>query len=168
MNYVTHSFGGVAAGLAVIAAASVTDPVQQTTLMTGAVLGSLFPDIDHRKSWIAHKAPIAANIMAGLFKHRGAIHTPVFVLIVGAALGLLNWGWLREFNYLAAYFIQGFIPGMISHLILDTLNVQGIMWLWPISDKRFHILRIRTNSAMEAVVCMVLGACLYGQYTKIF
>ncbi|QAT43069.1 metal-dependent hydrolase [Aminipila luticellarii] len=168
MNYITHSLGGVAAGLVVIAAGNITEPAQQATVMAGAVLGSLFPDIDHRQSWIAHKAPVAANITAGLFKHRGAIHTPVFVLIAGILLSLLNQFWLQNRAYPAGIFIQGFIPGMISHLILDTLNVQGIMWLWPLSRKRFHLLSIRTNSVMETVVCMVLGACLYGQYTKIF
>ncbi|WP_312651892.1 metal-dependent hydrolase [Aminipila sp.] len=168
MNYVTHSLGGVAAGLVIVSAGNITDPVQQSTIMTGAILGSLFPDIDHRQSWIGHKLPIAADILAGLFKHRGAIHTPVFVLIVSIILGMLNWGWLHDLNYLATYFIKGFIPGMVSHLILDTLNVQGIMWLWPISTKRVHVLSIRTNSMMEAVVCIVLAACLYGQYTAIF
>lgn len=168
MNYVTHSLGGIAAGLVMLSAGNVVDPVQQTTIMAGAVLGSLFPDIDHRQSWIGHKLPIAAEIMAGLFKHRGAVHTPVFVLIVSIILGMLNWGWLHDLNYLAAYFIQGFIPGMISHLILDTLNVQGIMWLWPITTKRFHLLSIRTNSIMETVVCIALGVCLYGQYTALF
>ncbi|QHI73302.1 metal-dependent hydrolase [Aminipila terrae] len=168
MNYVTHGLGGVAAGLAMISAVNATDHIQQTTIMTGAVLGSLFPDIDHRKSWISHKIPIASNIISGLFKHRGVIHTPVFVLAISVVLSMLNWGWLHEFNSQAIYFIWGFIPGMFSHLILDTLNVQGIMWFWPLSAKRFHILKIRTNSAMEAVVCLVLGACLYGQYSAWF
>ncbi len=167
MNYVTHSLGGVAAGVAVLSAVNVTQPVIQSTIIAGAVLGSLFPDIDHRQSWIGHKLPVAAGIISAVFKHRGAVHTPVCIVIVSLILSLLNWGWLHDLNYLATYFIQGFIPGMISHLILDTLNVQGIMWLWPLSEKRFHLLSIRTNSAMEAVVCMVLGSCLYGQFTII-
>lgn len=168
MNYVTHSLGGVAAGLVVISVGNVVEPAQQAALMTGALLGSLFPDIDHRQSWMGHKLPITAEIVSGIFKHRGAIHTPVFVAITAIVLGMLNWTWLQDLNYLAAYFIQGFIPGMISHLVLDTLNVQGIMWLWPISKKRFHLLSIRTSSFMETIVCIVLGVCLCGQYKALF
>lgn len=168
MNYITHSLGGVAAGLFMISTSHVIEPVQQTTIMTGAVLGSLFIDIDHRKSWISNKIPILADIMSGVFKHRGIVHTPIFIVIVSVILSVLNWSWLHEYNYLVPYFIKGFIPGMLSHLILDTLNVQGIMWLWPLSSKRFHLLGIRTNSMMEGIVCLLLGACLYEQYTMFF
>ncbi|MBN7772784.1 metal-dependent hydrolase [Clostridium aminobutyricum] len=168
MNYITHSLGGAAAGVMVINAMGVNEPTQQSAILTGAVLGSLFIDIDHKKSWIAHKIPLLANAASGLFKHRGVIHTPVFVAIVSIILGVLDWSWLHEWNVFAPYFIRGFIPGMMSHLVLDTLNVQGIMWLWPISNKRFHLLRIRTNSMMEMAVCVVLGACLYGKYGSFF
>lgn len=37
-----------------------------------------------------------------------------------------------------------------------------------ITTKKFHILSIRTNSIMETVVCIVLGACLCGQFTALF
>lgn len=168
MNYVTHSLGGVAAGLLMISANNVNEPTYQTTMMAGAVLGSLFLDIDHPKSWIANKMPMVSDVMSGVFKHRGFVHTPLFIIIVSIVLNTLNWGWLHELHYLAPYFIKGFVPGMLSHLILDTLNVQGIMWLWPISTKRLHILGIRTNSLMEAVVCLLLGICLYEQYNTIF
>lgn len=165
MNYITHSLGGVAAGLLVISAGNTIEPVQQAAIMGGAILGSLFPDIDHRRSWIGHKLPLVADVAAGLFKHRGAIHTPVFIFVVSIVLGLLNWGWMHELSFLATCFIRGFIPGMVSHLVLDTLNVQGIMWMWPISDKRLHILNIRTNSIMETVTCVLLAVCLLGIIT---
>ncbi|WP_206457901.1 metal-dependent hydrolase [Anaerovorax sp. IOR16] len=170
MNYITHSLGGVAAGFAVISATGISDPVQQTTVVTGAVLGSLFLDIDHRQSWIGHKAPIAAEVASGLFKHRGFLHTPVFILLIWILLsaGIPIWFGGSPQLHLAILFKQGFVPGMLSHLILDTLNIQGIMWLWPISKKRQHILPIRTGSLGEVAVCAVLSAVLLGQYNIFF
>jgi len=166
MNYITHALGGVAAGLAVISAVGTHEPVQESIIMTGAVLGSLFPDIDHPKSWITNKVPLAGTIISRLFKHRGFLHTPLFVLITWAFISFFIPMWIKEAVELhkVLLFFNGFIPGMLSHFILDTLNVQGIMWLYPISQKRFNLLSIRTGSFGEAVVCAVLSIMLFGQY----
>ncbi|MEA4987920.1 MAG: metal-dependent hydrolase [Anaerovorax sp.] len=170
MNYMTHTLGGVAAGLTIISTAGIHDPIQKTTVMTGAVLGSLFADIDHPKSWITHKVPVAGTIISGLFKHRGFLHTPLFIVITWAFVSILIPMWIKgpDDLYRTILFFNGFIPGMLSHLILDTLNVQGIMWLFPISTKRINLLSIRTGGFGEAVICAVLGAMLFGQYKGIF
>lgn len=39
--------------------------------------------------------------------------------------------------------------GCISHLIYDSANIQGIMWLHPFSKKRFHFMKIQTTSKGE-------------------
>ncbi|MFV0518566.1 MAG: metal-dependent hydrolase [Aminipila sp.] len=163
MNYVTHSLGGVAAGMIVISAVNIDQPVQQSAIIAGATLGALFIDIDHRQSWIGHKFPIIAEVMSGIFKHRGPIHTPSCILAVSLILGILDISVLGDISELVPYFIKGFIPGMFSHIILDTLNVQGIMWIWPLSKKRFHLLPIRTNSIGEVLVCGVMALCIYGK-----
>lgn len=170
MNYITHALGGVAAGLVVISTTGIQDPIQKTTVMTGAVLGSLFADIDHPKSWIANKVSVIGSIISSLFKHRGFLHTPLFVLITWALISYAIPIWLYRSVELCRVilFCKGFIPGMLSHLILDTLNVQGIMWLFPISTKRLHILSIRTGGVGEAVVCALLGAVLFEQYKLFF
>lgn len=164
MNYITHSLGGAAAGMIAISAGAVIEPSHQAGIMAGAVLGALFVDIDHRRSWAGHKLPVCAAIMSGIFKHRGPIHTPVFIVATGIILIMLNQTALQEFTPYSTYFIMGFIPGMLSHLVLDTLNVQGIMWLWPVWKKRLHLLPIRTNSMMETVVCVLMAACIYGEF----
>lgn len=163
MNYVTHAMGGAAAGMITVSAGNVTDPIQQTALMSGAVLGALFIDIDHNQSWAGHKFPVIAALTSTIFKHRGPVHTPVFVLCMGILVYAVNLAFLQEFWEFSNPFFLGFVPGMISHLLLDTLNVQGIMWLWPLSDKRISLLPIRTNSIFEGVVCLVLGAAIYAQ-----
>ena len=39
--------------------------------------------------------------------------------------------------------------GCISHLLYDTFNPQGIMWLHPIKKKRYSLANIDTSSAAE-------------------
>lgn len=68
--------------------------------------------------------------------HRGASHSIVAALLVGAAVGLLarlnKWG---SFTRVAA--LVGTVVG--SHAVLDMLTNGGggIMWLWPLSSDRF-------------------------------
>lgn len=157
MNYITHTIGGVGAGLLVLTAASCgTNEVAQAAIMSGAVIGSLFPDIDHQQSYISHKAPVASLAVSTMFKHRGFLHSPVFILLAGILLtagsrAMLSGSQLQMANQ----FIIGFIPGMLSHIILDTFNKQGIPWLWPYK-KRFRLLPIRTDSIMETAFAIVL------------
>lgn len=39
--------------------------------------------------------------------------------------------------------------GCISHLLYDTINIQGIMWLHPFKKKRYKLGRIQTQSKEE-------------------
>lgn len=161
MNYITHSIGGVGAGLLTLASAGHgTNEIAQTAIMSGAILGSLFPDIDHKQSYISHKAPVASFAASTVFKHRGFLHSPVFILLAGI---LLTAGSRILFSgsalQMVSLFIKGFIPGMFSHIILDTFNKQGIPWLWPYK-KRFRLLSIKTDSIMETVFALILTALI--------
>lgn len=40
--------------------------------------------------------------------------------------------------------------GCISHLIYDTINIQGIMWLHPFKKKRYKLGKIQTQSKEES------------------
>ena len=46
--------------------------------------------------------------------------------------------------------------GCISHLVYDTANIQGIMWIHPFSKKRFHVLPITTSSGTETIFALVM------------
>ncbi len=55
--------------------------------------------------------------------------------------------------------ITGMFIGEVSHLVLDSLNKVGIMWLWPISKKRFNILSVRSGGIADKItqiVCMIV------------
>lgn len=161
MNYMTHSLGGVATGMITIAASGALSEAANAAVMSGAVLGSLFPDIDHGRSYISQKAKITSFVASNVFKHRGFTHTPVFLILTAAALSagseILVPG---EWQGLSGHFISGFLPGMLSHLILDTFNVQGIPWLWPVRNTKYHVLGITTGSWAESAFALVLMALL--------
>lgn len=157
MNYITHSIGGVGAGLLAIAASGYgSNEIVQTAIMSGAILGSLFPDIDHKQSYISHKAPVASFAASTVFKHRGFLHSPAFILLAGILLTAGNRALLSgSALQMAGFFITGFISGILSHIILDTFNKQGIPWLWPYK-KRFRLLSIKTDSIMETAFAVIL------------
>lgn len=167
MNYITHTIGGVGAGLLVIAATSFgSGEAAQAAVISGAVIGSLFPDIDHQRSFISHKVPIASLAATTVFKHRGFLHSPIFVLLAGVLLTAGSRTLLSGYQLqLASQFITGFLPGMISHIILDTFNKQGIPWLWP-WKKRFRLLPIRTDSLMETAFALLLVVLIGYQFIR--
>jgi inner membrane protein len=157
MNYITHTIGGVGTSLLVISVTSAgTGEAAQAAVLAGAMIGSLFPDIDHQQSYISQKVPIASFAASTVFKHRGFLHSPAFILLAGILLivgsrTMLS-GMQQQF---ANQFLSGFLPGMLSHIILDTFNKQGIPWLWPYK-KRFRLLPIRTDSIMETAFAILL------------
>lgn len=160
MTYITHALGGAIAGSAMITLTGADDKVAMAAIMTGAVLGSLLPDIDHTRSKISKSSAVAqvtSHAVAAVSKHRGFFHTPLFICIVALLAGFtIQMSLNGNMLHIAWLAYNGLIPGMLSHLILDTCNPGGIMWLYPVKDKKFSILPIKTNSMGEMVVAIVL------------
>ena len=125
-----------------------------------------------------------SNLVCSLTTHRGFCHTVPFLLLMGAGwwLVFVLFGSIAE-NHLDAFFYETaketqvplfryianwnvtfgmqtgcwfFLAGILSHLILDTLNPEGILWLYPFRKKRFHLLSIKTDSNGERLVRVVL------------
>lgn len=169
MTYITHALGGAIAGVAVTSSMAVDDKVAVAAVMTGAVLGSLLPDIDHTRSKISKSSAatqVASYAVAAVTKHRGFFHTPLFIVMVAALLSMAIQFSLSGAAYHIAWLAYiGLIPGMLSHLLLDTCNPGGIMWLYPIKSKRFSLLPIKTSSLGEMAVTIILAgilAVIYG------
>ena len=74
---------------------------------------------------------------AGLY-HRGATHTPVFALVIGAiAFATMKAGGNRH----SLFWALTAAAATASHLLLDYISAgpaSGIMWLWPFSVDRFY------------------------------
>ncbi len=83
-------------------------------------LGSLVPDIDHPFSILGRY-----NVFASLMKHRGFMHTlPALAL------------WFIPFISAPQLYLY-FAWGYILHLLGDTFNKTGIMWLYPYKKKYY-------------------------------
>lgn len=116
MMSTTHRLGGIAVGAAT-AALLHTNTAGTMILITGALIGRIFPDIDNKRSTISRRMPITALVVSAgrhlinavtssfpkeqkqyvklLIGHRGFTHSligsiilPVIVILIGLLLKL--------------------------------------------------------------------------------
>jgi len=79
---------------------------------------------------------VLSRLIQGLFKHRGPIHSPAFfvgvtmVVTLLLALFVTKWWWLGIL----------FGWGWFTHLAADSLTVQGVPLLWPVTNIKFSLL----------------------------
>ena len=147
MTYQTHMAGAVC--LILLTAYHQQLPPDMTLLSVPlAALGGILPDLDHPDSFISHHTGVFADFIQLFTKHRGALHTPLFWLIPSAAL-----------YYFVPYgniWVPPLFIGILSHILLDALNPQGVPVLWPLWRRKIHILRIPTRSTGEMFVYVPL------------
>ena len=156
MEYKTHIAGGAIAGAVAMTATAlqtinvIKPPIFFYPLIFGAaIIGSLTPDIDLRKSKAGQKAGPASTIIQTLWGHRTLFHAPllylglyvVFIQSIGVAQSILF----------------GFVAGAISHIFLDMLNAKGIPLLYPFGG-HFHIAKIKNGSLTEKNICIASAA----------
>ena len=146
----THLSAGILTGEIMICAMNQFDQTSTILLIGTTAIGSLLPDIDHPQSMVSKSGKITKNLsssVSAVTQHRGFTHTPVFTALVMFILFMV----LRVYTNYAEMAAFGLGAGMVSHLILDTLNENGIMWLCPIVPKRLHVAKIRTGTRSESV-----------------
>lgn len=145
----THIIAGVAVGI--IASQFVPTIKQKAMLIGGCWIGSLIPDIDTPNSMIS-KATVLIHYLFSWCGHRKLTHSILGVLLFSLVIILLG------VNALSI----GLIMGYMSHLLMDSLTVQGIPILYP-KLKRYRIGKVRTGSEQEMAVAavIVLGVILY-------
>lgn len=156
MTRQTHLLGGVAIAFGYLTATGLAEgqlpPFQdQCVAAILAVAGSVFPDIDLSTSRMGRQAPGVSSLIEMLFGHRGMFHAPLFYT---AVLLLACWKWPTTVWIWGAFGL-----GILSHLVLDTLNSKGIPWLWPMK-RRFSIVKVKTGGIGEfatAVVVLLLA-----------
>ena len=109
------------------------------------ILASSFPDIDSDKSKIGRKFPIFSKLINLFFVHSGIFHSIFPPLILLFAF------WYFNLFYIGlAIFI-----GYLTHLIGDSLTLEGINFLYPFSSFRIKGL-IRTGSLIESLLFLIL------------
>lgn len=103
----------------------------QYTILIGFI--SFVPDID----WLADKIwfkedSLFKRIWYRIFKsksiHRTFLHNIWFMILIMIVFGHFS-GW----NLLTLF---GVFVGFSSHLLMDSLTVSGVYWLWPYGDEK--------------------------------
>lgn len=146
----THKLGGacvgaIAGGILLESPYTADKMILAGILFSGAIIGSLMPDIDHTGSTIGHKLKLASNIISNLFGHRGITHAPIIHILITVMLLLLG-GTLNDFPKLMYIsFVIGLFIGGISHLILDSMTIAGIPLLYPFIKKKYRIAKFTTG-----------------------
>jgi inner membrane protein len=153
MLWRSHFLAGACAGALLTAGA---DPKALAVTASVAGIAALLPDIDSPRSYIGSKVPasVAVKLVAG---HRGVFHS----LLAAAAFSLAFFFYLcfkaRAYMFLAFPFAAGYI----SHLLLDTLNPEGVPLLWPLK-LRFGFPLVVTGSLFERWVVVPLLLIVFG------
>ena len=180
-------------------------------IISSSFIGSLLPDIDHKKSIMGQKYQMTSSFISSLFGHRGITHAPLvwgllcllilfannivptparlaFIFcfmfgsvhrgvayicklvckkskggqllssIIGISCGALSCGYLYNmdemFLYtLVTFTVVGLFIGAMSHVLLDSLTPKGTPWLYPVTKKKFRLMKLSDKYGF--MVCML-------------
>lgn len=102
------------------------------------IIGGLFPDADHRKSYVGRILPLWLFCKP---HRRNILHS-----LIGAIAFSIP---LLTPSYMFLFFI-----GYISHLLLDVLNATGVRLWWP-SNKMVSVASIKVGGIGELLVMFI-------------
>jgi inner membrane protein len=167
MNYKAHKIGGTCSG--VIASAllfkgntTALTLCSSALLIAGANIGSVMPDIDKPTSKVGKKLlfkPISI-VLNKTFGHRTVTHSLLLSLIFLSLLIGSSYIFVDNMFYLYSNFTIGFSIGYLSHLLMDSMTVQGIPVLYPFVKKKYRIAKFKTEKHEEVMstLCLILTA----------
>lgn len=144
----THRWGGLALGagatLATVGSVNGFSAVVMTgTLMTGAALGSLIPDLDHQGSALSKKVKPLGMVVSSVCEHRGFTHTGLawFMFTLLCTVITIGLNFIKIDNWGTSSLV-----GIMFALIVTAI----VKWI----GKTFHIKRIRrlTYGFMNSLV----------------
>ena len=114
------------------------------------IISSALPDIDSYKSKIGKKIKPLSFLINIFLGHRGIFHSLFLLIPISVFIAIINP------EIAAAFFI-----GYLSHLVLDSLTSEGVMFFYPFSKKRTKGF-IRTGSLFENMLfILLLVLCFY-------
>lgn len=131
-------------------------------LLVPLFVGALLPDLDAPNSLVGRLLPAVSHPLASRLGSKQAWHTPAAGILLALLVAPLSLLLHRALVGSFALFL-----GYAAHLLLDLLQPQGIMLLWPLNQRRFCFpgapLRILGGSTGErrllggmAIVALVL------------
>jgi len=114
--------------------------------------GSLVPDIDTQNAGMGRFLRPVSGFLEKRIGHRTLTHSLLF--LVGLWLVLLP---LSSINPSS---VTAFLIGVLSHILLDTANVNGVFLLWPARVQFVFLpvrsMRIKYGSPAEAYLALVM------------
>lgn len=149
----THLLGGAATavGLAILRQPASGDLMRQALqVATSSILclpGSILPDIDLPTSMVGSGSRLLSVPINKLFGHRGFFHSAAFAILPILVVYILAPDRLWAAIALSA--------GIVSHIILDSINTAGVALLWP-WKKRIHVIGIPMGGMGEVAVKAML------------
>lgn len=138
MLWRTHYLAGAAAGLLITGHADI-----KTAVITAGVAGisALLVDLDDPHSKLGRLVAPASWVVKVTVGHRGPLHS-----LAGAGVVLLLASMFLKSGH--AHLVPMVVAGYLSHLVMDSLNPQGVPWLWPMKT-RFGLPMVQTGSLLE-------------------
>ena len=147
MRFRTHLIFSLLIGILIIDSFDIQNKIVFVAIL---LIASALPDIDCYKSKAGKKIKPLSFLINIFLGHRGIFHSPFLPILISLFIMLIN------YEIAAAFFI-----GYLSHLILDSLTLKGIMIFYPFSKKRTRGL-IRTGSLWENIFfILLLALCFY-------
>lgn len=159
----THTKGGYLFALLVLPFINIQflddiDVVYKTILILiyiyFAYLGSIFPDIDMKGSYVSKRFPIIYKSLGKRFRHRSFTHSLISLSLIRYISEILIYFTLDNIVFICIS--SGFFVGYLSHICLDLLTKEGVEIFYPITIN-FSILPIKTNSKLEKLFCKALN-----------
>lgn len=136
----THSVFGIFLTLIILAVFGVQWGLHWSIILF-ALIGSIFPDIDHPRSTIGKLFSFISIPLERKYGHRTITHSLVGLVFSSVIFGFLVlfgifiFGFVLKFEVggseLAPRWIAAFSISYFSHLVLDMLNPRGSQMFWP-------------------------------------
>lgn len=143
LQYHTHlAFAGMV-GLGVM---DIVQKGDTSLYLAGLAIGALLPDIDHPKSKISRKIPIAPVLISAIFTHRTFFHSLLF-------LGLLS----LLYGVAPSPLVTGLLVGAASHILGDMLTVSGVKLFYPFGNYIRLPFTFRTGGIVEQLCFLVFS-----------
>jgi membrane-bound metal-dependent hydrolase YbcI (DUF457 family) len=153
MTRITHIIAGLTVTAAYIGVSGSHAPINTVPLLLTGMVGGVLPDIDLILGDSRKKNTI--------WKHRGIAHTLLFLAI--CIFGII---YFKEkfihYNISLKPEITVFTLAFLSHLFLDSFNMIGVPFLYPITKKGFclHLFRVGTIQEYGLVTLPMLAVLI--------
>ncbi|MGB9804701.1 metal-dependent hydrolase, partial [Desulfofundulus sp.] len=146
MLWRTHFLAGAAAGILLTGHADF-----KTAALVGGIAGvaALLPDLDDPHSKLGRLVAPASWAIRAAVGHRGPLHSLLGAAVMSLLASFVLRFWyvhthvyaLQWYNY--SHLVPLIFAGYLSHLVMDSLNPQGVPWLWPVR-RHFGLPLVRT------------------------